>query len=200
MSKFNLDRAAKFSDMGTDKLKVLTDALTKAPTDGIALEVGTRKGGSALLMCESKKGIDTVICVDPYGSKPYPDVSMNDQLDFNDQMYMDSMLMLYAAASMNKKTFIPYKMTSQMFMQSSPSVWIGGRLVNLAKDQVYSYVLLDGEHNWTSVTNEINFFSPLVKPGGVIVVDNADWFAELPHFDYPRQDMAIRTFSLSGLR
>lgn len=181
------------SDMGREKIEVVEECLKLAP-EGIYLEVGTRMGGTALFAMQEPKS-RVVISVDPYGDRPFRDMEGDySKYKFPNTMYTDTMQQLFEYAKEYKKTFIPYKMTSQDFTQNSFGIWLDGEESKNTEVE-YSYVLLDGEHTNEAVQQEIDFFAPRMKKGGVLLVDNTDWLT-LPFSDWnvSRYDMSYKIF------
>ena len=180
--------------MGREKLEVVEECLKLAP-EGIFLEVGTRKGGTALFAMQEPKS-RVIVSIDPYGNRPFPDMSGDTSVyTFGDEMYLDTMQQLFEYAKEYQKTFIPYKMTSQDYTKNSFGLWIDGK--ESRNDEVkYSYVLLDGEHTNEAVLNEIEFFKPRMAKGGVLLVDNCDWIdLDFSDWNISRYDMSYKIFN-----
>lgn len=180
------------SDMGIEKLEIVKQALDLSPA-GIFLEIGTRNGGTAMMAIRSKQS-SVVFSIDPYGSKPYMDTRGVSPFIFPDEMYTETLAKLSALALQEKKTFVQFKLPCQEYMSKSLNMWILGN--EIATHNVkYSYVLLDGEHNDTTVSREIDFFSDKMQPGGVLLVDNTDWLSlDFSTWHRPRYDMAYKVF------
>lgn len=180
------------SDMGIEKLEIVKQALNLSPA-GIFIEIGTRKGGTAMMAILSKQS-SVVFSVDPYGSKPYVDTRGIAPFIYPDEMYREALAKLSALALQEKKTFVQFKLPSQEYMSKSLNMWILGNEISTHNVR-YSYVLLDGEHNDVTVSKEIDFFSDKMQPGGVLLIDNTDWLTlDFSTWHRPRNDMAYKIF------
>lgn len=180
------------SDMGIEKLQVVENAMRLAPK-GIFLEIGTRAGGTAIMALRAN-GSEMLISVDPYGSKPYIDTNGIAPFIYPDEMYRSTLHKLSKEAVDTEKTFIHFKMPSQEYMTKNLNMWILGKEIR-THDLKYSYVLLDGEHNDKTVSEEISFFSSRMVRGGVLLIDNVDWLTiDFSSWSKPRNDMAYKLF------
>jgi hypothetical protein len=186
----------EYSDMGIEKLEIVKQCLDMSPL-GLCLEIGTRKGGTALMTLEHEN-CQGLISVDPYGAKPYTDKNGIAPFIYPDQWYAETMVLLMQASLELNKLFVQFKITSQEYMKHNIEIWLEGK-PNKTHNLKYSYVLLDGEHNDTTVQQEIDFFSKKMGKGGVLLVDNVDWLTlSLPEsegWQKPRQDMAYKIFN-----
>lgn len=186
------DEVINNSDMGIEKLEVVKAALELSPK-GIFLEIGTRAGGTALMALNAPQS-EILISIDPYGSKPYIDTNGVAPFIYPDEMYRSTLFKLSKYAVEKNKTFIQFKLASQEYMAKSLNLWLLGNECS-THDIKYSYVLLDGEHNDKTVSEEIEFFSTRMATGGVLLVDNTDWLTlALEGWNKPRFDMAFRVF------
>jgi len=180
------------SDMGIEKLEVVKNAIELAPK-GIFLEIGTRAGGTALMALRASNS-ELLISIDPYGSKPYIDTNGVAPFVYPDEMYRSTLYKLSKEAIDTGKTFIQFKIPSQEYMTKNLNIWILGKEIG-THDLKYSYVLLDGEHNDKTVSEEIEFFSRRMEESGVLLVDNIDWLSlDFSSWIKPRHDMAYRVF------
>jgi predicted O-methyltransferase YrrM len=137
------------------------------------LEIGTRAGGSALLILRLLDLVyaptarrPLVLTVDPYGSRPYEGAPF----EYDDRHYRAMKRTLAGYAS-----HVHYMMDSELFLRQLDQlyVWRGG--TRLAFDH-FSLVYLDGSHDPTLVWAEIESLLPRVIPGGFLIVDDTDWF------------------------
>ncbi len=170
-----IKKSSKHSDSNDkyDKmLSVLAEYLIKTPkklNQPPFLEIGTRGGGSALLMLKiiEKKFKDSfLITVDPYGDKPYDDKPWTYGEDFYKEM--KKILSSYG-------NHIHYYMTSEDFLSIMDSInfWHQGKKKNFSK---FSFVFLDGSHLPQNVKMEFKILFPRLIKGGYMVVDNTDYF------------------------
>jgi len=182
----------QLSDMGDEKLKVVKDCLLLAPK-GVFLEVGTRRGGTAL-MALNTDNCEILIFIDPYGSKPYIDQNGVAPYVFPDQWWIESLSLISGKARELTKIVLPFKFTSYEYMDHNFELWLNGD-TRFKDDLLYSYVLLDGDHTTEVVQKEINYFSTRMRKGGVLLVDNTDWMQlDLSDWEKPRYDMAYKVF------
>ena len=137
------------------------------------LEIGTRSGGSALLMLRvlnsiygSKQRAPTVITVDPYGSRPY-----EGEPYIYDERHYGKMKRNLAAYT----NHIHYMMDSELFLRELGNMylWSDGTKQGFNK---FSLVYLDGSHDPAIVWSEIEALLPRVVPGGFLIVDDTEWF------------------------
>lgn len=166
--------------MGIEKLQIILGAMNNVPS-GYFFEVGTRRGGTALMAIQHDK-CEHLTCVDPY--KSFPDMSGN-AIEMNPIWFSEAYDLLQAEEFKTKKRFDFYKCTSKEF-------------IDFTKDFTmlkYSFVLLDGEHTNEAVKAEIEYFSRRIDIGGVLFIDNIDWLTlDFTGWEKPRYDMAYKVF------
>jgi len=165
------------SDTKSRFLLELARAVARAPRPPDPpplLEIGTRSGGSALLMLRVLDDLyprnaqrPALLTVDPYGSRPYEGES---------HVYDDRH---YRAMKRNLARYtnhIHYMMDSTLFLQTLAAglyLWING--AKRPVDQ-FTLVYLDGSHHPDIVWSEIEQLSQRIVPGGFLIVDDTDWF------------------------
>jgi hypothetical protein len=173
--KWHVYRSRKHSDTRPEFLLEIARCVARLPAGEACaplLEIGTRSGGSALLMLRvleaihGKRQPPMVITVDPYGSRPYEGA---------DWTYDDRH---YGRMKRNLAPFtnhIHYMMDSELFLRELHRlyVWSGGSRVALDR---FSLVYLDGSHDPEIVWSEIETLLPRVVPGGFLIVDDTEWF------------------------
>lgn len=138
------------------------------------LEIGTRSGGSALLMLKVLKAIyrrrgtrpPQVFTVDPYGSRPY-----EGEPYIYDERHYGKMKKNLAGHT----NHIHYMMDSELFLRELDNMylWTDGTKRGFNK---FSLVYLDGSHDPTIVWSEIQATLPRIIPGGYLIVDDTEWF------------------------
>jgi predicted O-methyltransferase YrrM len=137
------------------------------------LEIGTRSGGSALLILRLLALLyprparpPLVLTVDPYGSLPYAGAPF----EYDDRHYraMKQALAGYA-------NHVHYMMDSELFLRQLDElyVWRGGVRIPFTN---FGLVYLDGSHDPPVVWAEIESLLPRVIPGGFLIIDDTDWF------------------------
>lgn len=166
--------AEKYSDSnGKDSLlSTVAQYLLKTPkvqNQPPFLEIGTRAGGSALLILRIIEKVfenPVLITIDPYGDKPYDDKPWKYGPEFYIQM--KRILSPYG-------NHIHYHMTSEEFIQimDKISLWYQGHRRDFSK---FSFIFLDGSHDPEIVKKEFSNLFPRLIEGGYIVVDNTDYY------------------------
>jgi predicted O-methyltransferase YrrM len=164
------------SDTRTQFLLELARAVVATPRSADPppfLEIGTRSGGSALLMLRLLKVIyappvrrPLVLTVDPYGSLPYAGAPF--EYDARHYRAMKQALAGYA-------NHIHYMMDSELFLRLLDQMYLWRGSSKLHFNQ-FSLVYLDGSHDPTVVWAEIEHLLPRIIPGGFLIVDDTDWF------------------------
>ena len=154
------------------------------------IEIGTRAGGSALLLLQAihESGKDRpLITIDPYG-KPYqsgqgeylnpdqPNVcpSVQHYEPTGEGHYRTAMALLANYCAENSLTYVPYRMTSADFMDTwlyLANLWIDGGKIN---GLPFGLVYLDGEHTEEVVCRELAWFSSRMHPDGLLVIDDTE--------------------------
>jgi len=146
---------------------------------GLSIEVGTRRGGSALLQLVL---LDTVysgwpnkpmlITVDPYGGKDYR--GGGGKVAYN--LYGDDEYIAAKKLLSNFGNHVHFPITSLdflTFVERGLRLWRGGQEVWVTKDST-SFVFLDGDHDQGTIMAEVACFTPMLLPGGRILIDNTD--------------------------
>lgn len=173
--RWEVSRCRRKSDTRTQYLLELARAVADAPRSDNPpplLEIGTRSGGSALLMLRILKLVypagkrPLVLTVDPYGTRPYEGAPFV----YDDRHYL---AMKHALAS--HPNHIHYMMDSELFLKLLDQLylWIDGARRPITS---FSVVYLDGSHDPDLVWGEIERLMPMVIPGGYLIVDDTDWF------------------------
>lgn len=173
--RWEVFRCRQKSDTKTQFLLELGRAVVATPRSADPppfLEIGTRSGGSALLMLSLLDLVyppparPLVLTVDPYGSRPYAGAPFN----YDDRHYraMKQNLARYA-------NHIHYMMDSELFLRQLDQLYVWRAGARLAFDH-FSLVYLDGSHDPTVVWDEIECLLPRVIAGGFLIVDDTDWF------------------------
>src|SRR6058998_2076209 len=137
------------------------------------LEIGTRSGGSALLMLRVVADVyrhparaPLVLTVDPYGARPYEGASH--RYDETHYRAMKRSLAKYP-------NHVHYMMDSALFLRELDRLylWIDGVRRPLER---FTLVYLDGSHEPDIVWDEIQQLRPRVVSGGFLIADDTDWF------------------------
>jgi predicted O-methyltransferase YrrM len=180
--RWHVYRSRKQSDTRPEFLLEIARCVAmipRGPDTPPLLEIGTRSGGSALLMLrvldsihESGERPPTVITVDPYGSRPY-----EGEPHIYDERHYGRMKRNLAGYT----NHIHYMMDSELFLRELGNMylWSDGTRQGFNK---FSLAYLDGSHDPTIVWQEIEALLPRIIPGGFLIVDDTEWL-----------DYAVRT-------
>lgn len=174
--RWEVFRCRQKSDTRTEFLLELARAVVATPRSADPppfLEVGTRAGGSALLILRlldllypKARPRPLLITVDPYGSLPYPGAPF--QYDDRHYRAMKQTLAGYA-------NHIHYMMDSGLFLGQLEQLYLWRAGCRIRFDHL-SLVYLDGSHDPDVVWGEITALLPRIVPGGFLIVDDTDWF------------------------
>jgi len=170
-------RCKKKSDTRSEFLLELARCAMLAPQGKDAapfLEIGTRSGGSALLMLKVLSHVygalgirpPQLFTVDPYGSRPYEGKPY-----IYDERHYGKMKKNLAPYT----NHIHYMMDSELFLRGLGNMylWTDGTRRGFNK---FSLVYLDGSHDPTIVWSEILATLPRIVAGGFLIVDDTEWF------------------------
>lgn len=183
----------EYSDMDESKFSYLAEIMQKAP-EGVFVDIGTRKGGSALLALSQPQS-DLVISVDPWGAKAYRMMDGSLSHEFDDIMAIETMDLVTSKARELHKTHMHYRMPSHDFLGLDHTLWLGGKSSRLA-DMKFSFVLLDGEHTDEAVAKELELLEDRMVDGGVVLIDNTDWLKLdwSEDWEHDRYDMRYKIY------
>ena len=174
--RWEVFRCRQKSDTKTRFLLELARAVVATPRSADPppfLEIGTRAGGSALLILRLLDLVyaptaprPLVLTVDPYGSRPYEGAPF----EYDDRHYraMKQALVGYA-------NHIHYMMDSELFLRQLDQLYLWRAGARRPLDH-FGLVYLDGSHDPTVVWAEIERLLPRVIAGGFLIVDDTDWF------------------------
>jgi hypothetical protein len=174
--RWEVFRCRQKSDTRTPFLMELARAVLATPKGPDAppfLEIGTRSGGSALLILRLLDLVylpparrPFVLTVDPYGSLPYAGAPY--QYDDRHYRAMKKALSPYP-------NHVHYMMDSELFLRQLEDLylWRGGARLGFDR---FSLVYLDGSHDPDVVWSEVESLLPRVTPGGFLIIDDTDWF------------------------
>ena len=133
------------------------------------LEIGTKAGGTALLLLKAIKDsgrLRPLITVDPYLA--YSENGKCFGQD-GDLMYGIATREIGSYVGENSLSHIHFKISSKEFMQIYP-------ILNTYKEQQkFGFVYLDGDHYCENVAAELDWFIPRMVSGGHIMVDDTEW-------------------------
>jgi predicted O-methyltransferase YrrM len=174
--RWHVLRCRRHSDTKTRYLLSLARCVAAAPRAVDAapfLEIGTRSGGSALLMLRVLRALyrgsmtpPWLLTVDPYGRRPYEGAPF---------IYDDTHYIAMKRALAGFGNHVHFLMESSDFLRAlgGLKLWRGG--VRRPVDH-FTLVYLDGSHDPDIVWSEVQSLLPRVVPGGFLIVDDTDWF------------------------
>lgn len=174
--RWHVFRCRRHSDTSTRYLLELARCVARSPRDADApplLEIGTRSGGSALLILRVLEDVyrgdrrPLVLTVDPYGSRPY---------EGRRHMYDDRHYRAMKRALAGYGNHIHYMMDSDLFLRAIEGglyLWLDGATRSVDR---FTLAYLDGSHDPDIVWSEIERIWPRLIPGGYLIVDDTDWF------------------------
>lgn len=169
-------RCRKKSDTSTKYLMELARCVANCPVQddpAPILEIGTRSGGSALLMLRIIDAIYNksdakpyVLTIDPYGMRPYE----GEPFVYDAKHYGEM------KQNLNSYTnHVHYMMDSELFLSLMDKLYIWDK-AERAKIDRFTLVYLDGSHDPDIVWAEMQQLLPKVIPGGYLIIDDTDWF------------------------
>ncbi len=172
-------RCRRKSDTKTRFLLEIARAVAHSPrtADGTTappfLEIGTRSGGSALLMLRVLDDVyrgtghpPFVLTVDPYGGRPYEGAPF---------VYDERHYRAMKRALAGYPNHVHYMMDSELFLRELDHLYLWADGAKRRLDR-FTLVYLDGSHDPGIVWGEIEALLPRVVPGGSLIVDDTDWF------------------------
>ena len=221
------------TDMDPGVLRVYEAAFREAHSGparfGLSIEVGTRRGGSALrfleLLNELYAGFvpPLLVTVDPYGYKPYDSgIPGREKMPIYgdpDYLAMKALLAKYPNHS-------HFKLTSLDFFDRlyGASFWFPGAEAFTSKDQPgefalgqekhlgnVAFCLLEGEHSSEAIREELFCLwepnddpelAPWMHPAGIVCIDNTDCDPETVPFlrEHYRADIGPTWAIVRGLK
>jgi predicted O-methyltransferase YrrM len=173
-----VDAALPHSDMSRESLaamgRLFVVAHQCAPGE-LSVEIGTRRGGSALLMLSlldllyADDDAPMLFTVDPYGNKPYThNLKYEPLTEYGDDDFASAKDLLASRANHTH-----WYCRSEDFFEGMGGrpYWRGG--VRRPIDD-FAFVLLDGAHDLFSITHEIDLVLPRLHHRGFVVIDNIE--------------------------
>lgn len=117
------------------------------------IEVGVQSGGYANALLSRWNSCKTYVMVDPWLQQKFYDDSANVPNIVQNQIFNNAMNVVTKYSS--RVEFVILKMTSD-------------KAIPYLKGKLFDFIYLDGRHDYLSVKNDINWYYPLVKAGGII--------------------------------
>lgn len=161
----------------TEWAELFVEAHAAAP-GGLSLEIGTWRGGTALVFLRLLERLYPVAArpmlftIDPYGDKPYN----GGDSPARPALYGDSDYVIMKKLLARFPHHAHFYMTSEEFFAKRRAAqcrayWRNGQQGYL--DGI-SFVLIDGEHDATTIENDLTAAYRILSPDGLIVIDNVD--------------------------
>ena len=172
-----LDQAKYYSDHPEGFDFLYARALQKAchlPAGAPFLEIGTRCGGSALLLLQAirESGMTRpLITVDPYGKAYHTKGSTWEPI--GEIYYREMQWLLGTFCREHKLDHFHFRLTSFDFFRvwDQGGIWLDGREIN---SQPLALAYVDGEHTEETVASELGWLRPRMARGGLIVIDDTE--------------------------
>lgn len=143
--------------------------------NGIAIELGTRKGGSMQTIMDNLRPNDVVISIDPYGHILYnTGWAGRTRLDYTNSMRNQAMAALYAYADERQVNFLHFSLEdTEFFARFSSGVPVYDTEKMIINE--YSVAFLDAGHTIDDIFEELCFFAIRMREGAKVVVDDIDF-------------------------
>lgn len=145
---------------------------------GATIEIGTRRGGSSVLIMEGNIGTNkSHISIDPYGNIDYHDIAGIHKSDYTNHMKTQTMSSLFQWAYEHDYNFIFYNLEdTEFFNRFADGVPIYENDKRI--ESKFSLVFIDGPHHTQAVLDAFNYFKDKINVNGQIVFDNHN------HYDH----------------
>ena len=153
--------------------ELLADAVASTRhLKGIAIELGTRKGGSMQTIMDNLLPNDVVISIDPYGNILYnTGWAGRTRLDYTNSMRNEAMANLYAYAQQRQVNFLHFSLEdTEFFARFSDGVPVYDTEKLIINE--YSVAFLDAGHTIEDIFEELCFFAVRMQQGAKVVVDD----------------------------
>jgi hypothetical protein len=158
--------------------------LESQPEEGLALEVGVRRGGTSFAFIQaiagSSKPNRPMLGCDPWGDLPYAVGERIEQPNYGESFYRDAMVSLSIVAKECNVFHHVMRLTSYDFMKIFDDISFYRDGKELSKK--FSVVYLDGLHSVEAVSTELEWFRERMMPNGMIIVDDTH---EIAFSDHP---------------
>ena len=174
--RWHVLRCRRKSDTKSRYLLSLARCVAAAPRGPDAapfLEIGTRAGGSALLVLRVLRAVyrggpapPWLLTVDPYGSRSYEGAPFV----YDERHYVE---MKRALAGFGNHVHFLMESSGFLRMLDGLTLWRDG--VRRPIDR-FTLVYLDGSHDPDIVWSEVQSLLPRVVSGGFLIIDDTDWF------------------------
>lgn len=134
------------------------------------IEVGVKNGGYADILLDMWKSCKTYVMIDPWLEQKYYDDFANVPNDMQNKIFNNAMNIVKKYSY--RVEFIIFKTTSE-------------KAATYLKHNSYDFIYLDARHDYMSVKNDINWYYPLLKHGGILAghdyqdVNGIEWTLDM---------------------
>ena len=147
---------------------------------GMSCEVGLRRGGGTVTICDAFVENDDRrihIALDPFGNIIYHDKMGPHRSDYTNSMRNETLPDLYRYAADKGINIIFFNLEDSEFYLRFPD---GVPIYDQEKryENQYCFVHVDGQHDSESVAKAAKYFVARIARGGIIAFDNVD------HYDH----------------
>lgn len=183
--------------------EILNDSceyISKNNVPGNIIELGTRKGGSAVLIADSLERVEDTnrlfICVDPYGNINYAssDQHLSIKFDYNNRMRNETIPSLFSYITDLGFNFQFFNLEdTEFFSRYADGIPVYNEVKKI--ESKYALVFIDGPHCTDSVLLEAEFFIPRISINGIIIFD------DIPYYDHQQVEdkMLISGFEIFAI-
>lgn len=157
------------------------EAFRRTSFRSIALEFGTRSGGSALALLAAILETDSrrvLVTVDPYGELPYQNDKGLLPWKYTSDHYRDAMSEVSAVAKAEKLNWVHYLAKDEEYMECIWPVIPLYLLEPAERSPSLAFAYLDAEHTNEAVRKALLWAKGRLEKGGTIVVDDVDWLSD----------------------
>ncbi len=182
----------------SQQYEILTNAVEKiGDTPGAIVEIGTRRGGSAIMIIDKLVETDntdrSMFCVDPYGNieiectnlnmtihnpdrkiegdKQSKEITSPQRFDYDNTMRNRTIPSLYYCAYEAGLNFTFFCLEDhEFFKRYADGVPVYDNFKKI--EDKYAFVFLDGPHDNATLDLECSFFVPRMPVGGIMVLDD----------------------------
>lgn len=147
---------------------------------GLTCEIGLRRAGGTITILESlleNNDYRTHVCVDPYGNITYNDIMGSHKSDYTNTMKNETLSELYKYANDKNLNIIFFNLEDnefyKRFSDGVPVYEETKKIIN-----TYSFVHIDGQHEYNAVRIAAEFFVSRITEKGFIIFDNTN------HYDH----------------
>jgi len=165
-----IDHVWTFGFGGMEKYEL--DVMYDVAEGKTILELGSEMGQSAYVMASVA---ESVTCVDAWDDtyEHLNNDSIQKNVYVNDRiLYRDNPVIIDGQAKNKDNVFDQFKTNCKEYIDSGKIKYIKGLtldVVNLVPDESYDIILIDADHSYEGVYNDINAYIPKLKKDGYLM-------------------------------